>query len=461
MALNRLNTRSFHRKLYGGHNPGWLSTITLTKRNSDQSAGTTTAYTLNWCLLPGNRIEGRISSASKSFYSGEAVELVSRFGTELRATINHPILTPRGFVPAGKLKPGDYLVCDFGDVEDLPVHVENGPALVENVFESFSELPHNLSTSKAIPFDFHGDGVSVKGNINIVTPYWELLGNGDFHTSKGGGDFVFDGLNPLPANVDRVGRCRRFLERSNSSTKSLVRYSDLSFPLFRRHPAPLENFVFAVSPHLDIVFPKQFAQGGSVGLIDGSQGRNGFSSTVTPDDFRQGVPDFPRSGYTCFGISSRFDTGLAKPYVEAMSSDTDLWSELSGGFPGEVSLDKLIEIRRFHYDGPVYDFESPVNYFTTSCKGRKAFVSNCRRKKVYHQGNPLLTAVASQDYCVFQIPKESLDEAGVDPGLINPLDRITDEDGYVWQPESDNQITLQLGFNFLNLVCKRLPNASA
>lgn len=85
----------------------------------------------------------------------------------------------------------------------------------------------------------------------------------------------------------------------------------------------------------------------------------------------------------------------------------------------------------------------------------------CRRKKVFHQGNPLLTAVASQDYCVWQIPKESLDEAGVDPGLINPLDRITDEDGYVWQPEADNQIVLQLGFNFLNLTCKRLPNASA
>lgn len=84
-----------------------------------------------------------------------------------------------------------------------------------------------------------------------------------------------------------------------------------------------------------------------------------------------------------------------------------------------------------------------------------------RRKKIYHQGNPLLTVVASQDYAVFQIPKEELDLHNVDPSLLNPLDRITDEDGYVWAPESDNSIVLQLGKNFINLTCKRLPNASA
>lgn len=85
----------------------------------------------------------------------------------------------------------------------------------------------------------------------------------------------------------------------------------------------------------------------------------------------------------------------------------------------------------------------------------------CRRKKIYHQGNPLLTAVASQDYCIWQIPKEELDAQGIDPGLLNPLDRITDEDGYVWAPESDNSIVLQLGKNFINITTKRLPNAAA
>lgn len=88
-------------------------------------------------------------------------------------------------------------------------------------------------------------------------------------------------------------------------------------------------------------------------------------------------------------------------------------------------------------------------------------LNNCRRKKVYHQGNPLLTAVAADDYTIFQIPREELDANNIDPGLINPLDRITDEDGYVWQPEADNNILLQLGYNFINVTCKRLPNASA
>lgn len=43
MPLTRYNTRTFHRHLYG---PGILETVTLYKRDDDQSAGTVRAVTL-------------------------------------------------------------------------------------------------------------------------------------------------------------------------------------------------------------------------------------------------------------------------------------------------------------------------------------------------------------------------------------------------------------------------------
>ena len=86
---------------------------------------------------------------------------------------------------------------------------------------------------------------------------------------------------------------------------------------------------------------------------------------------------------------------------------------------------------------------------------------NCRRKKVEHEGQPLLSVVASADRVIFQIPAIQLEAAGLTGYVINPLDRIIDEDGYVWQPEADTLILIQLGGNFVNVFCKRLPNQSA
>lgn len=59
--------------------------------------------------IPGNvelELAHQVSEATRHWYEGELVEVTTSDGKTLRITPNHPILTPRGWLPAEKVKEG-------------------------------------------------------------------------------------------------------------------------------------------------------------------------------------------------------------------------------------------------------------------------------------------------------------------------------------------------------------------
>src|SRR3990167_322555 len=138
--------------------------------------------------LPGNVIEGLVQSASKAFYSGPAITIKTGKGCRISVTINHPILTDSGFINAGKLTKGKYLVCYFPSVESFIHRVSNGtlssifetrgtiddqyaPASIENIFDA-CRIQRTRSTperfSRTFPIYFHADAAFYNGDIHIV-----------------------------------------------------------------------------------------------------------------------------------------------------------------------------------------------------------------------------------------------------------------------------------------------------
>lgn len=104
----------------------------------------------------------------RRFYTGKLAHIVTDNGAVLKVTPNHPILTNRGWVAAGELKSGDYVVktVAHGSV-GVNTHIDDAVASFKDVFESFLFVFNASSPiSGGAAFNFHGDHSN--GNVDIV-----------------------------------------------------------------------------------------------------------------------------------------------------------------------------------------------------------------------------------------------------------------------------------------------------
>lgn len=87
----------------------------------------------------------------------------------------------------------------------------------------------------------------------------------------------------------------------------------------------------------------------------------------------------------------------------------------------------------------------------------------CRRSRISRRGQTLEGPWDVTHTTVWHIPRAELERVGVN--YLNPLDRIEQldppEDGYVWQPESDNDIDVKLFANHVCVACKLVKPAAS
>lgn len=83
----------------------------------------------------------------------------------------------------------------------------------------------------------------------------------------------------------------------------------------------------------------------------------------------------------------------------------------------------------------------------------------CRRKKIAKHGEAIQGEMSSDMRTTWVIPRTELQRVGIQ--YINALDRIVDYDSpqnlpRFWQPESGENILVQLFENVINLDCQRV-----
>lgn len=139
------------------------------------------------CVLGGTVVSGpRVVGSATRWYEGEIVEMQTASGHNLAVTPNHPILTPQGWVAAGQLNIGGYIVCRSGEQGDAPLlaaalHDPDDyqvPSLVEDVARSLGEA-QGMATAR-VPTtakDFHGDGGG--SEVCVIRAYGFLRDCGD------------------------------------------------------------------------------------------------------------------------------------------------------------------------------------------------------------------------------------------------------------------------------------------
>jgi hypothetical protein len=114
---------------------------------------------------------GNINSVFKRLYSGEFIIIRTATGNEICGTPNHPVLTTDGWLPLDKIKPSEHVVYSIGNegaciLSDDRIAV---PTAISKVFDSFANFPlSNIDVKRSSTDQFHGDGMTIDGKVNIV-----------------------------------------------------------------------------------------------------------------------------------------------------------------------------------------------------------------------------------------------------------------------------------------------------
>lgn len=122
-----------------------------------------------------------LKSVITRHYSGELIELFAAGDIYLPATPNHPILTQRGWVAAGDIMEGDYLVyCDIRD------HIVGNPKMAEGLttaqnLADLAEFSGTVNWPSAAIVNLHGE--MPDHQVKIISPprelrdRWHILGS--------------------------------------------------------------------------------------------------------------------------------------------------------------------------------------------------------------------------------------------------------------------------------------------
>jgi HK97 family phage portal protein len=277
------------------------------------------------CFPAGTAVQGRIVAALRANYLGKMVEVTTRSGAKLTVTPNHPVLTTVGFIPAGLLCEGQYLLChgSVGDATRCAPFEEKkdqqAPAAIEDVFDTLSAHGWMLRRN-ATRNDLDGDGLFFKDQIEVVGSAREL----------------------------------------SPWTKAMGKESAVHRVLVGAHVrAVQEAGKRARSEFFGGTLPTSHSLPGSAALA--------------LDKALVGLDGGPFEEFR-IGPAAKIDARLAKRAGQDISSDSALVRQLLHGHSGAIALDQVTKVRQFDFSGHVYDLQSTGGWIVAD----GIVTSNCR-----------------------------------------------------------------------------------
>jgi hypothetical protein len=191
------------------------------------------------------------------------------------------------------------------------------PLIVEDVFGALAKDVGSARITTSAN-EFHGDAFGFKGDVDVVGTYRELLRNREAVFSEHARNFILEqSLSTLTRAVGSGTRGSSF-ERVDAIARRFPGSGALTNARSAVHRAPLERLGFGPGSRNDVV-----------------------RDQYTPDD---------------------------------VARDTILFRELVLGCSGDILVDKVIRVRKFNYEGHVFDLQSRTGILSAS----NIIVSNCR-----------------------------------------------------------------------------------
>ncbi len=297
------------------------------------------------CLLPGNLVLcPQPLAASRVGYDGPVLGINFLRGGYVTVTPNDEFLTPSGLKSASCLVQGERVVyCGLRQRE--PAQYPNDykrPSLIEDVFRAFSESTSSTTRSmmRVSGEHFHGDGAFGNGEIEIIRSHRFLRDKRDPGRTEHLAEEFFE--RPLMRAVlfPDDGTTAFFVEGGRNASESIVSSLRHGFPQFGGPSLAVEELCFSQSP---LAYPC-------------------LAENSLDDDFTDSM--------SASKISDCFAVGIGHRKRRGIKFDSAFWSMADD----ESTCDRVVNVARFHYRGPVYDVQTQSGLYIV---GNGVVKSNC------------------------------------------------------------------------------------
>lgn len=329
----------------------------------------------NNCVVPGTWVSGPDTEVGyRRHYEGEIVTLVTAAGHELSITPNHPVLTDRGWVPAGLLDVGDKLVSAVSSQWNVVggPHVDHVPARIEDVVGALGMV--STAVRRRVPGSaeqFHGDGFA--SEVDVVSGH-DLLG-----------DDVDAALVKPPAELylhrastkrsvrglaeTGLGGLEQLVGSSDSAGYGGVRGGGLFGALTCGHSLSAVLASGASASEFYAGLSEPACDDGAGDVVVGGERQYGCAVGVTTGYVGGRINPVGHA----VGVTRKFDPPMLHGGEKAGRVFAELGADLRVRLAGSVHFDDLVDKRVGVYHGPVLNLATREGWYSAN----SITVSNC------------------------------------------------------------------------------------
>jgi SPP1 gp7 family putative phage head morphogenesis protein len=326
------------------------------------------------CVLGDTHVSpGLLAAAFRSRYRGNVVTVGLANGERLTVTIDHPVLTPAGWIKAETLRKGDQLLGHGLNLAMAPgaesPDLHEVPATAEQVFTAFSQACSVSSVAMpASALDLHGDGQFIEGDIEVVRANGFLYGH--WVTERGDGSSNGDGIgrsirfSPFTSFRDADGALLWHAATANGSMSR----ADEALAILGGGLSHAEQHRLASVAWRDPVLAQERRDGAP---LNAERCGNGLDAAAPLEHLQ-------RRGLVVDGsVAGETDAGLPEVAIDDILRDADSQGDVLCAHPGLVELHEVVSVEINPFHGFVYTFETFCGAYAMGERVRVAS-RNCR-----------------------------------------------------------------------------------
>ena len=324
------------------------------------------------CFPAGTEVSGQFIGGMKAYYEGPMMRISTESGRSLTVTPNHPILTDRGFVPAGNLREGDQLFSQAVGAERYASgrDGDDDPSTIDGVFDLLREKPFMGTQRQAHhgALHLHGDGAHVHGEVEVVSIKRELLSDDLSAISQRQRQRSLVGAGVASSQLDSEGRAGSRFETREATASRVPSAGKLPFDVDAIDPALVHRVGLAAQISTRLSKPAGESSAADAAFL--SEVVERFTSRVPLDR----VGEVRDSDALAPGVATlRSDPGHLQFDVKGADADARPGTDIGDRIPGLIAQDKVLDVNRFTFSGHVYDLSTTGGWYLAN----GIIASNC------------------------------------------------------------------------------------
>lgn len=305
------------------------------------------------------RLDDDFLSVIRAPFNGSVID-IGTSGSRVTATPNHPMLTNRGWVAAGEIHEGDYLLQPLGDTtEGVKPNENRGHTRIADLYDAFSA---EVKRTPGALFDFYGD--LPDGDVDTAIIQRGLGVDGIAERLKGLGYLKLTRPTAVMPGV-----------RHDRSDMSFSGVGGESPALFERSPGHSDVHGLAGVADGDVMFFEASGDGLSVNTERLGQGEHRFPREISADQL--GVIKFvPVMSFMSLALVRGVDPKSSKLMGKHVRRNVDFGSGIFNKGPTLYKGFRVKNLLHRKFLGHVYTLHTVKNWYCTTLDN---YISrNCR-----------------------------------------------------------------------------------